>query len=35
LLDPSQPLSIVATLATANDATKNIGVLSSYYGALD
>ena len=35
LLDPSQPLSIVATLATANDATKNIAVLSAYYGPLD
>jgi hypothetical protein len=35
LLNPSQPLSIVATLATANDATKNITVLSAYYGPLD
>jgi hypothetical protein len=35
LLTPSQPLSIVATLATANDSTKNITVLSSYYGGLD
>ena len=35
LLDPSAPLSIVATLATANDASKNIWVLVSNYGSLD
>jgi hypothetical protein len=35
LLNPNQPLSIVATLLTANDATKNIVVLCSYYGGVD
>lgn len=35
VMDPNLPLSIVATLDTANDATKNIAVLSSYYGPLD
>lgn len=34
-LDPTTPISIVATLATANDATKNIVILASYYGSLD
>ena len=34
-LSPNAPISIVATLATANDATKNIIVLSSYYGPKD
>ncbi len=34
-LSPTAPISIVATLATANDATKNIIVLSSYYGPKD
>jgi exosome complex RNA-binding protein Csl4 len=34
-LNPNAPLSIVATLATAADATKNITVLSSYFGGLD
>lgn len=35
VLTPTAPLSIVATLATANDTTKNIVILSSYYGPLD
>jgi hypothetical protein len=34
-LDPAQKLSIVATLASANDAGKTITVLSSYFGGLD
>jgi hypothetical protein len=35
VMDPNLPLSIVATLDTAADATKNIAVLSSYYGPVD
>ncbi|HXE43243.1 MAG TPA: hypothetical protein VN516_09485 [Candidatus Baltobacteraceae bacterium] len=34
-MTPGLPLSIVATLATANDSAKQITVLSSYFGKLD
>ena len=35
VLNPNQELSIVATLATANDTIKNIIILPSYYGAVE
>ena len=35
LLDPAHDLSIVATLATANDAVKNITILPTYFGAIE